>query len=447
MDDASFVESFRLAAPYIHAHRGKTFVVLIGGEAAQEKMLRPLMADVALLHALGVRVVLVHGTRPQIERRLKAAGIPSRFVGDVRVTDRPSLECVHDAVGAARARFTSVLSMGAANTPMANARIRVLGGNFVIARPVGVRDGVDFLFTGEVRRIDAASIRAQLDGGAIVLVSPIGYSPTGETFNVASHEVACEVAVSLEADKLIGLVEARGIVDGRRRRISQLTPDEADSMLGARGRQGADTRRHLAAAARAVRSGVRRAHLVSRREDGALLRELFSRDGAGTLVTDEAYEDVRAARIEDIGPISTLIRPLEEDGLLVRRGRERLEAELDRFLVVDRDGLVIGCAALEPFEDAGMAELYCVAIHPRYRETGRGETLLERMEARAAALGIERLFVLTTRSAHFFQERGFEPATVRQLPARRRATYDRSRRSRVLVKRLPPTRGGGTRVE
>ncbi|MFK7991274.1 MAG: amino-acid N-acetyltransferase [Sandaracinaceae bacterium] len=428
----SFADSFRMAAPYIHGHRGRTFVIMVGGEAAKQKGFDRLMHDIALVHGLGVRVVLVHGTRPQIERRLKEKGLPSRFVDEVRVTDPASLDGVFEAVGGARARFERMLSMGAANTPMAGARIRVVGGNFVTARPIGVRDGVDFLFTGEVRRVDADGIHRQLDSGAIVLLSPMGTSPTGESFNLASHEVAREVAVALNADKLIGLIEGRGIVDGRRRLVPQLTPSEAEAIVGKRSRHGSDVRKHLAAAAGAVRRGVRRAHLVDRRNNGALLRELFTRDGSGTLVTAEAYEDIRSARLEDVGALSGLLRPLEERGILVRRGRERLEAEYERFFVVERDGLLIGCAALEVFEEASMGELYCIAIDPRYRESGRGEALMEVIEHKAREAGLERLFVLTTQSAHFFQERGFTPATARVLPKAR--PYDRRRRSRVLVR-------------
>jgi len=433
---AGFVESFRIAAPYIHGHRGRTFVFMVGGEAATEKGFEHLMHDIALVHALGVRVVVVHGTRPQIEKRLKEKRIKPRFVNEIRVTDRATLSCVHEAVGAARARFTSLLSMGAANTPMAGARIRVADGNFVTARPMGVRDGIDYLFTGDVRRIDVDGIERQLASGALVLVSPLGFSPTGESFNLNSHDVARAVAVALEADKLIGLIEARGVLDGRRRLITQITPAKAEEILEKKSLNTPDVRKHLQAAARAVREGVRRAHLVDRRRDGALLSELFTREGEGTLVTTEAYEDMRPARLDDVGSLSALLRPLEDEGILIRRSRERLEMELDRFIIVERDGMAIGCAALEPFAEEKMAELYCVAIHDRYRKSGRGEALLEFMEARARTLGMERLFVLTTRSAHFFQERGFVPSTVRALPARRRASYDRTRRSRVLIKTL-----------
>lgn len=436
MSASTFVESFRIAAPYIHGHRGRTFVFMVGGEAATEKGFERLMHDIALVHALGVRVVVVHGTRPQIEKRLKEKRIPPRFANEIRITDRATLNCVHEAVGAARARFTSLLSMGAANTPMAGARIRVADGNFVTARPLGVRDGVDYLFTGDVRRVDVEGIERQLASGALVLISPLGYSPTGESFNLNSHDVARAVAVAIKADKLIGLIEARGVLDARRRLITQITPGKAEEILEKKSLNTPDVRKHLAAAARAVREGVPRAHLVDRRRDGALLSELFTREGEGTLVTSEAYEDMRPARLEDIGPLSALLRPLEDEGILIRRSRERLEMELDRFIIVERDGMIIGCAALEPFPDERMAELYCVAIHERYRESGRGQALLEFMEKRARTLGIERLFVLTTRSAHFFQERGFAPVTVRELPPRRRASYDRSRRSRVLMKTL-----------
>ncbi len=431
---SSFIESLRVAAPYIHAHRGRTFVVLVGGEAVQGAAIEGLASDVALLRAFGVRLVLVHGSRPQIERRLRAAGQRSRIVAGIRVTDRAALECTHEAVGAVRARLERALSAGIANTPMEGARLRTVSGNFVTARPIGVRDGVDYLYSGEVRRVDADAIRGLLDMNAVVLISPLGVSPTGESFNLAAHAVARDVAIALHADKLIGLLEGRGVVDGRRRRINQLSPDEAEAH--ARRRGGKDVQRHLIAAAQAVRGGVRRAHLVGRRREGALLEELYTREGAGTLVTAEDYETLRPAAFADVGPLAALLRPLEEEGVLIRRGRERLEMELDRFMVVERDGLVIGCAALEPMPEERMGELYCVAMHPSYRQTGRGESLLHAMEERARSVGLERIFVLTTRSAHFFQERGFAPSSVRALPPARRASYDRRRRSRVLMKEL-----------
>ncbi len=432
----SFVEFFRLSAPYIHAHRGRTFVIMFGGEAVLDHDFPHLIHDVALLHALGVRVVLVHGSRPQIERRLRDRGIKPRFKDLTRITDRPTMGCVEDAVGNIRGRIEGLLSMGLPSSPMAHARIRVASGNFVIARPWGVRGGVDYQLTGSVRRVDVDAIRARLDAGDVVLLSPLGYSPTGEVFNLSSHEVAAVASAALGADKLIALVEGKGAVDRRHRIIPQLTPAEAVELAQGGKHLHADTRKHLEAAARACREGVRRAHLVERRTDGAILQELFTREGRGTLVTSEEYEGLRAARLEDIPGLLSLLGPLEEQGFLVRRTRETLEQEIDRFVVIERDKMIIGCAAIENFEPENLAELYCLAVHPSYRETGRGEELVEHIAEHARKRGIKGLFVLTTQSTHFFRERGFAPATPRALPEARKARYDKKRRSKVLVRDL-----------
>lgn len=431
-----FVEFFRLSAPYIHAHRGRTFVVMFGGEAVIDHDFPHLVHDIALMHALGVRLVLVHGSKPQIDRRLRERKLKARFHEGVRVTDPATMRCVEDAVGNTRMRIEGLLSMGLPSSPMAHARIRVASGNFVVARPYGVRDGVDFQRTGGVRRIDVEGVKTRLDSGAIVLLSPLGYSPAGEAYNLSSHEVAASAAIALSADKLILLVEGAGVVDRRRRAIAQLGPSEAEALVGEGKHLGADTRKHLAAAARACREGVRRTHLVERRIDGALLQELFTREGRGTLVTSERYEDLRPAKIDDIPGLLELLGPMEEAGILVRRSRETLEHELDRFSVVERDGMIIGCAALEAFQPENVGELYCLAVHPRYREAGRGESIVDAVVDKAHAMGLREVFVLTTQTSDWFRERGFAPATVRALPEARRARYDRSRRSKVLVRTL-----------
>jgi amino-acid N-acetyltransferase len=431
-----FVDFFRASAPYIHAHRSRTFVVMFGGEAVIDHDFPKLVHDLALMHALGVRLVLVHGSKPQIERRMKDRKIPLRFHHGVRITDRPTMSCVEDAVGSIRGRVEGLLSMGLPSSPMEHARLRVASGNFVFARPWGVRDGVDFQYTGGVRRIDIEAIKQRLDSGAIVLLSPLGYSPTGEAFNLSSHEVAAAAAAALGADKLISIVEGKGVVDRRNRLILQLNPDEAESLARDGKHLHPDTAKHLLAGARACREGVRRVHLVERRLDGAVLQELFTREGRGTLVTAEQYEGLRPARLDDIPGVLELLRPLEDAGMLVRRSRETLEHEIDRFIVVERDGMVIGCAALEVFTAESVGELYCLAVHSKYRESGRGEAIVEFIVERAQALGLAHVFVLTTQSAHFFRERGFVPVSVRKLPAERRARYDHKRRSKVLFRTL-----------
>lgn len=423
-----------MSAPYIHAHRGRTFVVMFGGEAVVDRDFPKLIHDVALLHALGVRLVLVHGSRPQIEKRLRDRNLKPRFHMGTRVTDSATMSCVEDAVGNIRGRIEGLLSMGLPNSPMAHARVRVASGNFVFARPWGVRSGVDFQWTGSVRRIDIDAIRARLDASDIVLLSPLGYSTTGEVFNLSSHEVASAAAAALGADKLIALVEGKGAVDKRNRLIPQLSPAEAIELAKEDKRLHADTVKHLEAAARACKEGVRRVHLVERRLDGAILQELFTREGKGTLVTSEAFEGLRPAKLDDIPALLALLNPLEEQGFLVRRTRETLEHEVDRFLVIERDKMVIGCAALEEFEAEKMAELYCLAVHPTYRESGRGEQLVEQIAEVARKRGIQKLFVLTTQTSHFFRERGFVPARPSDLPEARRARYDKKRKSKVLVR-------------
>ncbi len=431
----SFVEWFRATSPYIHAHRGRTFVILFGGESLQDAGFEHLIHDIATLNSLGVRLVLVHGIRPQIERRLKRHGKTSRYAQGLRITDAVALDCVKEAVGHARVEIEALLSMGLANTPMAGARIRVASGNFVTARPIGVRDGVDFGWTGQVRRIDTAAIRQHLDQGDIVLLSPLGYSPTGEVFNLSAEDVAGFAAERLHADKLVMLMNERGLRDGRRRLIQQLDPAQAGAMLERR-KLPDEIRQHLATAVRACRSGVRRAHLIDRHIDGALLQELFTRDGIGTLVTAESYETLRPACIDDVGGIIELIRPCEEDGTLVRRSRERLETEIGHFSVIERDGMIIGCAALYPYARERLGELACLVVHNDYRGQRFGDLLLARIEQQAREQGIGRLFVLTTVTSHWFREHGFQPGDIASLPLRRRDLYNYRRNARVLFKDL-----------
>ncbi len=434
--NADFVDWFRQSSPYIHAHRGRTFVLCFGGEAIAADAFPNLVHDIALLHGLGIRLILVHGARPQIEERLALRGAQMQLAEDgLRVTDDAALACVKDAAGAVRVELEALLSMGLANSPMAGARIRVASGNFVTARPLGVIDGVDYRHTGEVRRVDTTGLTQRLDAGAIALVPPLGYSPTGEVFNLAAADVATAVAEAIGADKLIFLSEHK-VSGGRGKLPGSMIPSEVDRLLARRKSLPDELCRILRNAAAGCRAGIGRVHLVDRHTDGVLLGELFTRDGAGTLVTAEPYEHTRDAKIDDVGGILELIAPLEAAGVLVPRPREVLETEIDRFTVVERDGTVIGCAALYPFEKEATGELACVAVHPDYRNGGRGDALLAHMESRAKAGGLTSLFVLTTRTAHWFRERGFATASPDVLPGRRRDMYNWRRGAKVFVKPL-----------
>ena len=430
------VNWFRNSSPYINAHRGRTFVVLLGGEVLDTPRLPTLVHDLALLNALGVKLVLVHGARPQISQRLEAAGLESRFEHHTRITDSNALEAVMAAVGALRLKLEGLFSMGLANSPMHNAAIQLISGNFVIAKPVGVRNGFDYQHTGEVRRIEVDAIRQQMDAGNVVLLSPLGSSPTGELFNLNAEDVASTAAIALGADKMIVLGDGIRIEDSEQRLLRELSPQEAGRLLGEERFTDSAVERQLTAAYHAASNGVARAHLLDASEDGALLKELFTRDGCGTMVTRETYETLRGARIDDVGGILELLEPLEQNGVLVRRSRELLENEIQRFVIIERDGMVIACAALYPFTADHTGELACVAVHPHYRNSERGLQMLRYLERRAREQGLKSLFVLTTHTAHWFREQGFDPAGVEALPEQRQQLYNWQRNSKVFVKKL-----------
>ncbi len=429
-----FIDWFRSSSPYIHAHRGGTFVIVISGEAVAAPNFSHLIQDVALLQGLGIRVVLVHGARPQVEERLQQQGVSMQYVNGLRLTDDSAIACIKESAGAVRIEIEGELSMGVANSPMAGAKIRVLSGNFVTAKPIGIRNGVDYCHTGEVRRVDVEAIHSALESGAIVLVPPLGYSATGDLFNLNATDVGSAVATALNADKLIYLVDGKGLSTPHSN--SNLLPDEIDATLKRRSRLPDELARQLHNAAEACRNGVVRAHLVSLQLDGALLRELFTRDGAGTLITAEPYETIRNASLGDVVGIMELLSPLEESGALVHRPWELLETEINHFSVAERDGMVIGCAAIYCYAKEQMAELACVAVHPEYQHKGLGDKLLARMEEQARGRGMQQIFVLTTHTAHWFREHGFKQSPLKSLPVKRRQLYNYQRKSKVLFKHL-----------
>ncbi len=431
-----FVDWFRSSSPYIHAHRGRTFVIVIGGEAVADANFPNLIHDIALLHGLGIRVVLVHGARPQVEERLRLRSVETQFVNGLRITDDTALGCIKEAAGTVRVEIEGLLSTSVANSPMAGAQIRVVSGNFVTAKPMGIRDGVDYCHTGEVRRVDADALRRVTEAGSIALVPPLGYSVTGEVFNLSAADVGSAIATAVGADKLIYLVNGKGVTDSRNRLLTSLLPADVDALLKRRASLPEELTQQLRSAATACRGGVKRSHLVSRQLDGGLLRELFTRDGAGTLVSAQPYETMRTAKAADVVGILELLAPLEDQGVLVRRPREVLETEIEQFTVVERDGMVIGCAALYVYEKEQMAELACVAVHADYRNRGLGDDLLNRMESAARKMGAERIFVLTTHTAHWFRERGFQSSPIKDLPVKRRQLYNYQRNSKVFFKSL-----------
>lgn len=431
MDIPFLSDEFRGSAPYIDAHRGRTFVLYVEGGAFEHSACDRLVQDIALLHTLGVRLVLVFGCRAQARQALTEAGRPRNVHAGRWIVDSDDMALIAEQAQRLRLVIEAHFSMGLPNTPLHGLDIATVSGNFIMARPYGIHDGVDTLYAGEVRHVRHKTISALLAQQAIVLISPVGYSSTGELFDLEATDIAQHVAISLQADKLIMLGREVGLTDATGHLIRQMVPQEAER-LGVSNEQ----QRYLNAACEAARHGVKRTHVLSWVDRDALLGELFTRDGVGTMITQQTYEVLRPADSRDIGGLLALLRPLEARGILVPRSRERLEQQIDDYVVIVRDGMTIGCAALHTFDGANVGELACVAVHEDYRSGERGYRLLEAIEARALERGLEALFILTTHTSHWFVEHGFTQASVDVLPEARRTAYNPQRNSKIMVKPL-----------
>ena len=443
--ESTFVPWFRSVAPYIHLHRGKTFVVGIAGEAIEAGKLQHLAQDLALIQSMGVKIVLVHGFRPQVNEQLRAKGHTPKYSHGIRITDEVALDCAQEAAGQLRYEIEAAFSQGLPNTPMSGATVRVISGNFITARPVGILDGVDFKHSGLVRKVDTPAIKHTLDFGAMVLLSPFGFSPTGEAFNLAMEEVATSVATALQADKLIFLTEIPGV------RIRATEPEGADNPIDTelplaaaekllrelpQPKQPTDTAFYLQHCVKACKAGVERSHIIPFDMDGSLLMEIYEHDGIGTMVVDEKLEELREATADDVGGILQLIEPFEKDGTLVKRDRTEIERDIGNYTILDHDGVIFACAALYPYPESKTGEMAALTVSPDTQGQGDGGKILKRVEQRARALGLESIFVLTTRTTHWFLRRGFVQVDPEKLPEARMRKYNWDRKSQVLMKKL-----------
>lgn len=441
----TFVPWFRSVAPYIHKFRHQTFVIGLPGEAIAAGKLPAIAQDLAMIQAMGVKIVLVHGFRPQVDEQLAAKGHEARFAHGMRVTDPLALDCAQEAAGQLRYEIEAAFSQGLPNTPMAGSKVRVISGNFITARPVGIVEGVDFQHTGVVRKIDVAGIQRGLDMDALVLISPFGFSPTGEAFNLSMEEVATSVATALKADKLLFMTEVAGIRVRPQEAPSEDNPidtelplAEARKMLAQMppSQKPTDTAFYLKHCIKACEGGVERSHIIPFAVDGALLLEIYVHDGIGTMVVDEKLEELREATADDVAGILQLIEPFEKDGTLVKRDRTAIERDIANYTIIEHDGVLFGCAALYPYPEKRTGEMAAVTVSPQSQGTGDGEKLLKRIEQRARSQGLESIFVLTTRTMHWFLKRGFAPVDPNWLPEARKRKYNWDRKSQVLVKKL-----------
>jgi len=430
-----WVSWFRKTSPYINALRHQLVVIALSGEALKDKNFSNIIHDISILHSLGIRLVLVFGARPQIDEALLKQNIDCVFHDNLRITKPEYMPSILAAYGALRSELEAKLSMGVINSPMQGAKINVVSGNFVMAKPHGVIQGVDFGLTGQVRKIDVASIHHHLQSHSVVLIPATGYSVSGDVFSLAYEELAGELAAQISADKIIFFGSDSDLMKQQGKLIKQVTVKNINNLVDqASNEYSACLLSQLLSSAKACEKGVKRAHILNYMHNGALLEELFTRDGSGTMVSVDNYDQIRPARLEDTNGILELIRPLEEQGYLVRRSRELLETELDYYFVEVRDNAIIACVGLYPFPEEQSGELSCFAVDAEYRNCGRGDRLLDVVSERARNQNLKKLFVLTTKTEHWFKERGFELTSEQNLPGDR--NYNKSRNAKVLVKEL-----------
>lgn len=496
-----FVQFFRQASPYIEGHRGRTFVIAVPGEVVDRKeILHTLLEDVALLHGLGVKMVLVVGARMQINEAIRAKGKEPMYAGGYRVTDDVAMRAAVAAAGAARMEVEARLSKGPtvtmvrrhsrdvtsiapgrdsnASSSMYCPGVTTVSGNYVAAKRKGVVNGIDYQHTGVVRFVQRDAVRYQLDTGNIVLLSNLGYSISGEVLNCDTYSVAVRAAADLQADKLI--IATVKDLQSIKELPAWLPLREAERMLQQWASLASSDKSApkidlpvapgvsrpdrapvtpdldfdhwyelglplpLLAAYMVCRSGVKRAHIVDAEQDGSLLLELYSRDGVGTMVSTDFYEGIRPAISSDLPGIEELLSPLVEKGVLVARSRDQLAEDLPYFTVLERESKILACATVRQLGSGAngevVAELAAFCVHPDYRGGGKGDSLLEYLERDARKNGAGRLVLLTTRTADWFEQRGFKPAGKAHeselLPADRRNRVNPARNSHLYTKVL-----------
>lgn len=412
MKTSPFVQVLREASPYIHQYRDETFVVLLNHSVMQSASLEVIVQDFALLQSLGVRLVICF----ESHTRADISQAPISLL---------NLSQIQAQCGIYRSMLEALFSTSLPNTPMANANLQVVSGNFVTAKPMGIIDGVDYQHTGIPRKIDYLGLSHLLDHKHIVLLPDLAYSTTGECFYVPVEDIGTAAAKALRATKLLTFTDE----DTLKNLPKQILLEEAKKRFFKKPCLA------LHQAILASNEGIPRSQIINHEKDGALLTELFSIDGCGILITQNPFETIENATIDDVGGIMALIKPLEEKGVLVKRERERLEQEINDFIVIKRDESVLATAALYP-HDVDMAEIACVATHPNYQGNGRAATMLGYLEKRAKQQGIKQLFVLTTQSAHFFIEQGFKRSSVEALPKTKQSFYNLQRNSSVFIKPL-----------
>ena len=414
---------------YIPEFREKTFILAVDGGIVTEENFANILLDVAVLRSLNIRVVLVHGAAEQIKALADKQGVQASNLDGTGVTDAATLQLAIEAANRLTHEILGGLSandLGAATT------------NAVITHPLGIIHGVDHLFTGKVERVDTTLLEPLLNQGIVPVVSAIGFSPDGKAYRANSDSVALAVAVALNAAKLIFITTEDGLrYNGQLIHHMLVTDLQKYLQPGSGGFQPemVSKARHAAAACAA---GVQRVHIVNGREDEALLAEVFSNDGIGTLIYANEYEQIRAAKKKDIRAIQQLTKKAVEAEELMRRTRTEIERNLSDYYIFEIDNNPVACVALHVYPERQQGELASLYVDPSHENQGIGRKLMQFVENKAREAGLSELLALSTQAFTFFESKGgFVEGTPDDLPPGRREKYDQSRRnSRVLVKKL-----------
>jgi amino-acid N-acetyltransferase len=422
------VSDLRGILTYIPGFREKTFVIALDGTIIADDNFPNIMLDLAVLRSLSIRLVIVHGAAHQILELAHQSAIPISNADGTGITDEETLKLALTAAN----RITHEVLEGLASNDL-----RAAYTNAVIAHPYGIVGGVDRLFTGRVERVDTEFLNQLLDKGVIPVIAPLGFDGDGRTFRVNSDGVALEVAEALKASKLIFVTNRNGFTKGKK--ASQISVAEAEEFFK---KHKAEIPENMASkfehSIRACRNGVSRVHVIDGRIDEALLTEIFSNEGVGTMIYANEYQAVRRALKKDVQAIRNLIRESVEQEELVKRTRVDIVSHLHDYYVFQIDNNIVGCVALHIQPDGQTAELACLSVSGAHENIGIGQKLMLFAEDAAKQKGVKTIFLLSTRAFNYFQQKGgYKEGSPSDLPPARREKYDSNgRNSKVLVKQL-----------
>lgn len=436
------VELIREVFTYAAQFKGKTFIIKIDYPLTQLALFPLFLKDITLLHQSGIKIVLVPGVRERIDEVLANYGFKSQFASGYRITQEEEMPFVKMACFDVINHYMTVLSAF---------KVPAVAGNWVRARAVGVIDGLDHGHSGKADKIFVDLLRSVLDNGYIPILPSIGWSLSGKPYLLKANELTLELSKALKAEKLFFINNFESVtsppfkvptgvgvgIDGR---VARLSLNQALEFLQLNSPRSiiADhpVTQGIQLALQACQNGVERAHLIDGRMDGALLMEIFSNLGVGTMIYNNEYDSIRELRLEEIPVVLQIMAPFVEQDILIPRTFEDIEARYTDYVVYAVDDVVYACGALHEFPEDGQAEIAALATDPAMNFLGMGKSIVNFLIDRARQRGYKRVFVLTTQTLDWFESLGFKEVKLETLPPERRATYNHKRKSRIFALEL-----------